>query len=174
MSYRGLPQGSLRPYFSTLENSCAQSAAACVLDHYGKLPSSPATAVADIYQAFPPDNPVKFGTSPGRTEAILHANQLRTRYFNSATANGYGAAQLADPLAHNIPVICIVDNGKLGGAWWAHFVVAFAYDDGGVWITNSIVTHGEQYVPYAQWEEAWHCWFMSSKELQFVGLVPVP
>jgi len=180
MAYVGIKQNVLKNMSSFTENSCGPAAVACVVEAYSRshsdimLPEGRETDT--IFASHPPDflaipgTSLNLGTTPWHEADTCKAYGLKTNSFSKGSANGIPWIQLKNALAARHPVLCMVDLGKLTDVWGAHWLVVFAYDDNGFYAQNANWQDPEIFIPTAQFEEAWHCWFVPWGTAQYAGI----
>jgi hypothetical protein len=121
-------------------------------------PPVPNDALVDeIVRRFPPDVPLRLGTSLFRVEAALRAFGVPFTRRHSGWL-GRGGARCWEALAAHLSrggraIVC-VDTGLLGGApWAAHWAVAWRLDPAGIHLQHWSDTP----VPAAEFRRAWAC-----------------
>ena len=157
-------------------NRCGQAAVATLLDYHGLDPYGLPKPVYDerdglyhwddgeiidrIKEDFPPDHAFGlFGTTPGRIRDALASAGLEARV---ASSRGVSEGQriwedVKRSAAAGLPVIVIMDVGKLGGRpFTAHWGVLYGVRDSTVHLANT----GMSTVPEELFLGAFRCRFM--------------
>ena len=114
-------------------NACGQAAVATVLAALKVRPPDPGL-IKEVYSRYPPNVlGGRLGTGPGRIQDALTGYGVRWRWAQ-------GEAELKKTLDAGGIAVLLVDTGKAKSEGWSgpglHWTVAFAYDDGGVYLSN--------------------------------------
>ena len=167
---------SLRPRVDW--NRCGQAAVAALLDYHGLDPYGLKKPIYDekdgrhhwaggeiidrICEEFPPNHLFGlFGTTPGQLTKALRAAGLEASWVASRN-EGEGRQRIWKEVKRSVeaglPVIVIMDMGKLGGRpLAAHWGVIYRIEDSTVHLAN---TKNITMVPEARFLCAFKCWFM--------------
>jgi hypothetical protein len=159
-------------------NRCGQAAVAALLDHHRLDPYGLEKPIYDekdgrhhwadgeiidrICEEFPPNHLFGlFGTTPGQLAKALRSAGLETSWAAS-TDEGEGRQKIWEEVKRsvkaNLPVIVIMDMGKLGGrVLAAHWGVVYRIEDSTVHLAN---IKNLTMVPEARFLRAFRCWFM--------------
>jgi hypothetical protein len=145
------------------DNVCGLAACATLLAYCGLLRPEIAS-LREIEANHPPDLFFgKLGTSPLRIQAILEAYGADTiQKVNTVDA-------LTQWVDASWPVICLIQNtgGLFGLKDGAHWFVAFAYDDDGVFVTN----YGDPcHLSWSDFEERWDSPLATLASVDFKGI----
>ena len=129
------------------DNVCGQAACATLLTYC--VAASPSMSTLRMIEMSHPADIAggKFGTSPGRIREILE-------HYGAPTLDTIGTeGNLKRSLNNLFPVICLVQNkgGVTGLFSGAHWFVAFAYNDDGIFVTN----YRNVFLSWKAWEEMW-------------------
>ena len=159
-------------------NRCGQAAVATLLDYHRLDPYGLRKPIYDekdgcyhwedgeiidrICEGFPPNHLFGlFGTTPGQLAKALISARLEASW--TATRNEDEGRQkiwkqIKRSVEANLPVIVIMDMGKLGGRpLTAHWGVVYRIEDSTVHLAN---TKNITMVPEARFLCAFKCWFM--------------
>jgi hypothetical protein len=173
MAYVGANKGSVKPFFAYNKNGCGHAAVATCLKHFNKLTFPVGTAVDKIYARSPPDTSItkqwNFGCTPGHVENMCKLYGLKTSRFDSRAGTQYVWDKLQTAIRGGKMVIVLMDNGKLGGSWGGHFIVAYGYDSSSVYCVN-MIDMPDAKIPNKKFDEAWHTWFVPSAEFHYSGI----
>jgi hypothetical protein len=127
---------------------CGQAASATLLTYCTGRPANLSTLRA-IERTHPPDILGGIlGTSPRRVQAILV-------YYGAIGLGTIGNEESLKRLIRGLfPVICLIQNsgGLFGLGDGAHWLVAFAYNDNGIFVTN----YGNVFLSWSAWREKWN------------------
>ena len=159
-------------------NRCGQAAVATLLDHHRLDPYGLEKPIYDekdgrhhwadgeiidrICEEFPPNHLFGLlGTTPRQLAKALRSAGLETRWAAS-TDEGEGRQKIWEETKRSVraglPVIVIVDMGKLGGRpLAAHWGVVYRIEDSTVYLAN---IKNITMVPEARFLHAFRCWFM--------------
>lgn len=133
---RGL--GSIFQYTNdgmpSTKTTCGQAAIATILTHYNIKPRDTGyTVVNDVYRRFAPDIAWgNLGTSWQQMNRALSAYGVPYNWYS-------GEAGLKNALNLYKPCIIMLDVGAIpeeGWGWGGHWVVAYAYDNNHIYLTN--------------------------------------
>lgn len=169
---------SSRPYVDW--NKCGQAAVATLLDYHGLNPYGLEKPVYDardgryhwddgeivdrIKADFPPDYFLGlFGTSGGRIRDALVSGGLEAESVSSRddSAGRRIWEEVKRSVSAGLPVIVIMDRGKLGGRpFAAHWGVVYRVENSTVRLANC---KNCDTVPEARFLRAFHCGFMPPK-----------
>ncbi len=164
--------------YSSHNDGCGQAAAAVIIDYWKTDPFIPGVCsdlncVADqVYAAHPPDTGIiHLGSTPGHVENICKCYKLITNRFCNAPVNAC-INTLQQAIQQNRPVIVLMDAGKLpGGAnFQGHYLVAYKYDDSGVYVSNYLDPSGA-YMKWNDFSAAWNPWFIPGGDFHYAGIV---
>lgn len=167
MPYIGVAEHEIPAFAAgsrTSPNGCGQAAVVCLLDFWDRLPYPTATAVQDLYACHPPNTPrALLGCTPGHVERLCGTYGLTARRFSGAAPDRRAA--LEEALRLRRPAIVLLDLGALGGpVLTAHYAVAYAYDEAGLYVTNMASTGfggaSKQHLPWPGFMRAWRCWYL--------------
>jgi hypothetical protein len=159
-------------------NRCGQAAIATLLDYHGLDPYGLRKPIYDekdgrhhwvdgeiidrICEEFPPNHLFGlFGTTPRQLARALRSAGLEANWAASRD-EGEGCRRIWEEVkravAAGLPVITIMDMGKLGGRpLTAHWGVVYRIEDSIVHLAN---TRNITVVPEARFLRAFKCWFM--------------
>jgi hypothetical protein len=161
--------GDGKPNFQKF--NCGQAAACTLLTHLRFYQPDEATApqvLGRIESEHPPDNVAGWaGSSRRRVERICLAHGLDVMEVDGEDA-------LKDMLDRRMPVIVMLQTQ--GASIWkftipgGHWVVAFAYDSTGVYVTNNSVSP----IPWDLFREKWNGIMTRMNNMQGVGIAAVP
>lgn len=126
--------------------SCGQAAAATVLRHWGKISGD--DAVTQVWNRYEP-NVFNDGTNWDREQEAIQGFGLNAYWAT-------GLDEMKEYIKLGYPAILMVDVGAVGDRWGGHWVVAYAYDDDGIYITNW--DFGSEYVGYLTHAELNRAW----------------
>jgi hypothetical protein len=159
-------------------NKCGQAAVATLLDNHGLDPYSLRKPIYDekdgryhwasgeiidrISEKSPPNHLFGlFGTTPGQLAKALRSARLEASWTASRNEDEGRQKiwkQIKRSVEANLPVIVIMDMGKLGGRpLTAHWGVVYRIEDSTVHLAN---TKNITMVPEARFLCAFKCWFM--------------
>ena len=167
MAYTGITERETPSFTAgskTAPNGCGQAAVVSLLRFWDRLPYPEATAVQDLYARHPPNTPrALMGCTPGHVERLCAQYGLATQRFAGDAATRRQA--LEDALRHGRPAIVLLDLGALGnGFLTAHYAVAHAFDDEGIYCTGMVRTRfgdtSRQRLPWPDFMAAWRCWYL--------------
>ena len=171
----------MHPYYSSRPrvdwNRCGQAAVAAVLDHHGLNPyglKKPAYDESDgrhhwedgevidrISEEFPPDHLFGLlGTTPDQLARALEFGGLEASWASSRAEDHERAIweTVKRSVAAGLPVMVIMDSGKLGGRpLAAHWGVVYRIEDPTVYLAN---TRNVATVLEARFLRTFKCWFM--------------
>lgn len=139
---------------------CGQAACATLLTYCKYMPAEIDT-LRKIEKSHGPDLfGGALGTSPWRIESILK------HYGCSARKHVDGLDGIKKYVASWWPVICIIQNtpGLNGLMDGAHWFVVFAYDDGGVYVTNY---HPDTYLTWSDFDKKRGAFFADLASIGF-------
>jgi hypothetical protein len=159
-------------------NRCGQATVATLLDYHGLDPYGLKKPIHDendgrrhwvdgeiidrICADFPPDHLFGLlGTTPGQLAKALRFAGLEASWAASRD-EGEGHQRIWEEVKRSVgarlPVIVIMDGGKLGGRpLAAHWGVIYRIEDSTVYLAN---TRNITMVPEARFLGAFKCWFM--------------
>lgn len=130
--------------------SCGQAAVATMLTYYGKMPQDDSGGtVTQVWNSYPPNVPGD-GTNWDQVQNAMVGYGMSTYW-------GTGLAEMKTWLKTGQPVILMVDVGAVGPKWGAHWIVAYAYDSGGIYVTNwnGFGTKYSGHITNAELKKAW-------------------
>jgi len=125
-----------------------------------------------VLRRFPPDVPLRLGTSAFRVAAALRAFGVPFARVHSGWL-GRGAGRCWERLARHLDdggsaIVC-VDAGRLGGQRWAaHWVVAGRLDPAGIQVRH----WRDAVLPVAVFRRAWACRHLPWPHHHLAFLVP--
>jgi hypothetical protein len=159
-------------------NRCGQAAVATLLDYHRRDPYGLKRPIYDekdgrrhwvdgeiidrICEDFPPDHFFGlFGTTPAQLAKALRFCDLEASW-SASRDEGEGRQRIWEEVKRSVearlPVIVIMDGGKLGGRpLAAHWGVIYRIEDSKVYLAN---TRNITMVPEVRFLGAFKCWFM--------------
>lgn len=173
MPYTGIKKGTVKHFYAYNKNGCGHAAVATILNHLGMLKVKPSQAVDTIYKRSPPDTTImanwNFGCTPGHVENMCRLYGLATHRFDNRSSKDSAYSYLRSSLKRNRMVILLMDNGKLGGSYGGHYIVAYGYDSSNYFCVN-MIDCPDGSIHESTFEKAWHVWFVPSDEFHFSGI----
>jgi hypothetical protein len=116
------------------DTACGQAAIATLITALRvKAPDTGSALIREVESNYPQDNALgNAGTSWQQMEKALHGYGLKTYWAT-------GEAELKEYLRAGYPAAVMLDVGRIpqyGFHWGGHWVVAYAFDDGNIYLTN--------------------------------------
>jgi hypothetical protein len=132
--------------------SCGQAAIATALTAWGKMqPAASGQPVTTVWNKYPPN--VAFGLAGTGWDQVDRA----LKGFGMKTYVNRGLSDLKAQIKAGRPSLVMVDVGAVSSVWGGHWVVAYAYDKDGIYVTNWNF-NGSPYInflSYADFNKAW-------------------
>lgn len=142
-------QDNFAPAPVDADRSCGQAAIATVLTFYGKLPQDDSgQTVTDIWNAYEPNVPGD-GTNWDQMQRAIEGYGMNAYW-------GTGEEELKSYIRGGRPAIVMVDVGAVSNRWGGHWIVAYAFDDYGIYVTNwAFGTTRDGYLTWGEFRTAW-------------------
>jgi hypothetical protein len=133
--------------------SCGQAAVATALTAWGKMkPASSGQPVTTVWNKYGPN--VAFGLAGTGWDQVDRA----LKGFGMKTYMNRGLTDLKAQIKAGRPSLVMVDVGAVSRVWGGHWVVAYAYDKDGIYVTNWNF-NGSPYINYlsnSDFNKAWN------------------
>lgn len=149
------------------DTACGQAAIATLITAWGvKAPDNGSALIREVESNYPQDVALgNAGTSWQQMEKALNGYGLKTYWLT-------GEAELKEYLKAGYPVVVMLDVGRIpqyGFTWSGHWVVAYAFDYGNIYVTNWNLDGTT--CSWGSFSAAWNTWLTNASGTTRRGLV---